>query len=139
LVADKQHASDLSGLLAQLRSRGDLHQAANVVHRSWGSYHLIHESPGFKIRSLQIHAGASLSLQTHAHRSEHWVVISGLAHIATGDQDIVMTPNRSAYIAAGQKHRLYNPGQMPCTLIEIQSGSYLGEDDVVRFEEQLMA
>lgn len=139
LVADKQHASDLSILLAQLRSRGAVYQAANVVHRSWGSYHLIHESPGFKIRSLHIHAGASLSLQMHAHRSEHWVVISGLAHIATGDQDIVMTPNRSAYIAAGQKHRLYNPGQMPCTLIEIQSGSYLGEDDVVRFEEQLMA
>ena len=139
LVADKQYAPKLGSLLAQLRSQGSAYQSANVVHRSWGSYHLIHESPGFKIRSLHIKPGASLSLQLHEHRSEHWVVISGLAHIATGDQDIVMTPNRSAYIAAGQKHRLYNPGQMPCTLIEVQSGSYLGEEDVVRFEEKLLA
>ena len=139
LVAGKAYAPQLNGLLAQLRSQGSAYQSAGVVHRSWGSYHLIHESPGYKIRALHIHPAASLSLQLHEHRSEHWVVISGLAHIATGDQDIVMTPNRSAYIAAGQKHRLYNPGQMPCTLIEVQSGSYLGEDDVVRFEEKLLA
>jgi mannose-1-phosphate guanylyltransferase len=139
LVTTKQYAPQLSSLLAQLRSHGSAHLSSQVVHRHWGSYHLIHESLGFKIRSLHIHPGASLNLQVHQHRSEHWVVISGMAHIATGDQDIVMTPNRSAYIAAGQKHRLYNPGQMPCTLIEIQAGSYLGEDDVVRLEEKLIA
>ena len=139
LVADKQYAPQLGSLLAQLRSQGLAQASARVVHRHWGSYRLIHESPGFKIRSLHIHPGASLSLQVHQHRSEHWVVISGLAHIATGDQNIVMSPNRSAYIAAGQKHRLYNPGQMPCTLIEIQAGSYLGEDDVLRLEDQLIA
>ena len=139
LVLGKQRAAELGPVLARLRHRGAADRAAEVVYRPWGSYCPIHESAGIKIRRLQIKAGASLTLQVHQHRSEHWVVVNGLAHIATGDQNIVITPHRSAYISAGQKHRLYNPGQTPCELIEIQAGSYLGEDDVVRFEEKLMA
>lgn len=139
LVADKSQAPDLQALLAQVQAQGLAYQAAQVQVTPWGKEQLIHESPGLKIKRLEMAPGAGMSLQLHQHRSEHWVVVSGLTHIATGDQDIVMSPNRSAYISAGQKHRLYNPGKTPCVLIEIQSGNYLGEDDIVRFEEKLMA
>ncbi len=82
-----------------------------------------------------VNAGASLSLQLHRHRAEHWIVVSGTAEVTNGDQQITLSANQSTYIPQGQKHRLSNPGQAPLEIIEVQSGSYLGEDDIVRFED----
>jgi mannose-1-phosphate guanylyltransferase/mannose-6-phosphate isomerase len=105
------------------------------VLRPWGWYDSVDEGKRFKVKRIQVQPGASLSLQMHHHRAEHWVVVKGVAEIRNGDEIIRLSENQSTYIPQGQKHRLSNPGKEPLEIIEIQSGSYLGEDDIVRFDD----
>jgi mannose-1-phosphate guanylyltransferase/mannose-6-phosphate isomerase len=103
--------------------------------RPWGWYDSVDEGERFKVKRIQVKPGASLSLQMHHHRAEHWIVVKGVAEITNGDQMITLTENQSTYIPQGQTHRLSNKGTEPLEIIEVQSGSYLGEDDIVRFED----
>jgi mannose-1-phosphate guanylyltransferase/mannose-6-phosphate isomerase len=105
------------------------------VHRPWGWYMSVDEDSRFKVKRIMVKPGASLSLQMHHHRAEHWIVVKGTAEITCGEQVSLFTENQSTYIPLGMKHRLRNPGTIPLEIIEVQSGSYLGEDDIVRFED----
>ena len=96
---------------------------------------MLEEAAGFKIKRIEVKPGASLSLQMHHHRSEHWIVVSGMAKVVNGDRELFVARNESTYIPAGHKHRLENPGVVDLVMIEVQSGEYLGEDDIVRFED----
>lgn len=136
LVADKRHAQDVKHIFASLKAQGhEAHKLHRTVHRPWGTYTVLEEGPGYKMKRIEVKPGASLSLQMHHHRSEHWVVVSGTATVVNGEQEIQLQPNQSTYIPAGHKHRLINPGLMDTVIIEIQTGSYLGEDDIVRFQD----
>ncbi len=136
LVADKSRCQDVKHLYAELKARGhDAHKLHRTVHRPWGTYAVIEEGNGFKIKRIVVKPGASLSLQMHYHRSEHWVVVSGMAKIINGDQEILVGTSQSTYIPAGHRHRLSNPGVIELVMIEVQSGEYLGEDDIVRLED----
>lgn len=136
LVADKSRAQEVKNIYAQLKANGhDAHNLHRTVRRPWGVYTVLEESEGFKIKRIEVKPGASLSLQMHHHRSEHWVVVSGTAMVINGDREIIVRANESTYIPAGQKHRLHNPDSIPCVMIEVQCGSYLGEDDIVRFDD----
>ena len=136
LVADKNRAQEVKAILNQLekeeRAEKNLHRK---VYRPWGWYDSIEEGERFKVKRIEVKPGASLSLQMHHHRAEHWIVVQGVAEITNGDQVLTLTENQSTYIPVGQKHRLHNPGITPLQIIEVQSGSYLGEDDIVRFED----
>lgn len=135
-VANKERAQDAKVLYNRLKSKG--HQAASfhrTIHRPWGTYTVLEEGARFKIKRIEVKPGARLSLQAHHHRSEHWVVVSGTARVVNGEREILLTTNQSTYIPCGNKHRLENPGVMPLIMIEVQSGDYLGEDDIVRFED----
>jgi len=136
LVADKSKSQDVKKIVAQLdaqkREEKNLHRK---VSRPWGWYDSIDEDSRFKVKRIHVKPGASLSLQMHHHRAEHWIVVKGVAKITNGDQELTLTENQSTYIPQGQTHRLENPGRVPLELIEVQSGSYLGEDDIVRFED----
>jgi mannose-1-phosphate guanylyltransferase / mannose-6-phosphate isomerase len=137
LVAHPDKAQDVKKVAVHLKNNN--HIASNhhrTVLRPWGSYTVLEDAPGFKIKRIEVKSGASLSLQMHHHRSEHWVVVSGTAKITNGDSETFIQRNESTYIPAGQKHRLENPGQDLCVMIEVQCGSYLGEDDIVRFDDQ---
>jgi mannose-1-phosphate guanylyltransferase/mannose-6-phosphate isomerase len=105
------------------------------VHRPWGCYYRIDEGRRFKVKRIQVNPGASLSLQKHHERAEHWVVVSGTAEVTCGDKKFLLTENQSTYIPLGEVHRLANPGPTPLEIIEVQSGSYLGEDDIIRLED----
>ena len=105
------------------------------MHRPWGWYDSIDEASRFKVKRLQVKPGSSLSLQLHHHRAEHWIVVKGTAEVTCGDTVTLLSENQSTYIPLGQKHRLRNPGNIPLEIIEVQSGSYLGEDDIVRFDD----
>ena len=136
LVADKSRAQDVKHLYAKLKAQGhEAHKHHLTVHRPWGTYTVLEEDPGFKIKRIVVKPGASLSLQMHHHRSEHWVVVSGMAKVVNGDSELFVRTNESTYIPAGYKHRLENPGMLNLVMIEVQSGAYLGEDDIVRFED----
>lgn len=136
LVADKNNSQAVKKIVEQLeknkREEKNLHRK---VHRPWGWYDSIDEGERFKVKRIQVKPKASLSLQMHHHRAEHWIVVKGTAEITNGDQVITLSENQSTYIPLGQKHRLTNPGTIPLEIIEVQSGSYLGEDDIVRFED----
>ena len=136
LVADRSNSQDVKNIVAMLarqqREEKNLHQK---VSRPWGWYDSVDEGERFKVKRIQVNPGASLSLQMHQHRAEHWIVVKGAAEIINGDQIITLQENESAYIPQGQTHRLANPGKEPLEIIEVQSGSYLGEDDIVRFED----
>ncbi len=136
LVADKHQSQSVKKIVEQLatlkREEKNLHRK---VHRPWGWYDSVDEGQNFKVKRIQVSPGASLSLQMHHHRAEHWIVVKGTAEIINGDQVLTLTENQSTYIPLGQKHRLHNPGTTPLEIIEVQSGSYLGEDDIVRFED----
>jgi mannose-1-phosphate guanylyltransferase len=137
LVVDRSRSQDVRHIYAQLKAQGhEAHKLHQVVHRPWGSYTILGEGPQFKIKRLEVKPGATLSLQLHHHRSEHWVVVSGGALVHNGDQEIMVGANQSTYIPAGVKHRMHNPGVVPLVVIEVQSGPYLGEDDIVRFDDQ---
>ena len=136
LVADKNNSQSVKKIVEQLeqlkREEKNLHRK---VHRPWGWYDSIDEGERFKVKRIQVKPKASLSLQMHHHRAEHWIVVKGTAEITNGDQVIILSENQSTFIPLGQIHRLRNPGTIPLEIIEVQSGSYLGEDDIVRYED----
>jgi mannose-1-phosphate guanylyltransferase/mannose-6-phosphate isomerase len=136
LVADRsqtQHVKKLVTALGQLkREELTLHRK---VHRPWGWYDSIDEEDRFKVKRIQVNPKATLSLQKHHHRAEHWIVVKGTAEVTCGEKVSLLTENQSIYIPLGEVHRLSNPGVIPLEIIEVQSGSYLGEDDIVRFED----
>lgn len=136
LVADKARAQDVKHLYKTLKTNGhDAHKHHLTVHRPWGTYTVLEEDPAYKIKRIEVKPGASLSLQMHHHRSEHWIVVSGMARVVNGDHELFVNTNESTYIPAGHKHRLENPGILNLVMIEVQSGQYLGEDDIVRFQD----
>lgn len=136
LVADKNHSQSVKKIVKQLADQNRAEEILHrKVHRPWGWYDSIDEGLSFKVKRIQVKPGGSLSLQKHAHRAEHWVVIKGVAAIENGDQRLTLVENQSTYIPPGVKHRLSNPGDEPLEIIEVQSGSYLGEDDIVRFDD----
>jgi mannose-1-phosphate guanylyltransferase/mannose-6-phosphate isomerase len=136
MVTDRARSQDVKKIVGQLdaRKRGEqtLHRK---VHRPWGWYDSIDHGERFQVKRIQVKPGASLSLQMHYHRAEHWIVVSGTAEVTVGDKVLVLSENQSTYIPLGEVHRLANPGKVPLEIIEVQSGSYLGEDDIVRFED----
>ncbi len=136
LITHNSRAQDVKGIVKQLKLRS--HVTANhhrKMHRPWGTYTVLEEDRNFKIKRIEVKPGASLSLQMHHHRSEHWIVVSGMAKVVNGDRELLVNTNESTYIPAGHKHRLENPGVLDLVMIEVQSGEYLGEDDIVRFED----
>ncbi|MBI3480640.1 MAG: mannose-1-phosphate guanylyltransferase/mannose-6-phosphate isomerase [Nitrosomonadales bacterium] len=137
LVADRNRAQDVKHLYASLKAQGhETYKLHRTVHRPWGTYTVLEEGPRFKIKRIEVKPGASLSLQMHHHRSEHWIVVSGMARVVNGDKELFVNTNESTYIPAGHKHRLENPGVVDLVMIEVQSGEYLGEDDIVRFDDK---
>ena len=136
LVAHKDRVQDVRDIVNQLKSRDDsVYKEFPTVHRPWGTYTVLQEGVGFKLKQIEVKPGARLSLQSHKHRSEHWVVVSGKALVTNGDELIELQPNQSTYIPLGGKHRLENNGTEQLILIEVQCGGYLGEDDIVRYED----
>lgn len=136
LVADKSRSQDVKHIVTTLNQQGrEEHTLHRKVHRPWGWYDSIDEGSRFKVKHIQVKPKASLSLQMHHHRAEHWIVVSGTAEITNGNKTILLTENQSTYIPLGETHRLANPGTIPLEIIEVQSGSYLGEDDIVRLED----
>jgi mannose-1-phosphate guanylyltransferase/mannose-6-phosphate isomerase len=136
LVANKHSSQDVKHIVQQLTDqKREEHTLHRKVHRPWGWYDSIDEGGRFKVKRIQVKPGASLSLQKHHHRAEHWIVVKGTAEITNGSKVLMLTENQSTYIPLGEVHRLVNPGTIPLEIIEVQSGSYLGEDDIVRFED----
>ena len=136
MVADRTRSQDVKHIIAVLQKSGrEEHALHRKVHRPWGWYDSIDEAERFKVKRITVNPGASLSLQKHHHRAEHWIVVKGTAEITNGDKVMLLTENQSTYIPLGEVHRLANPGTLPLEIIEVQSGSYLGEDDIVRFED----
>jgi mannose-1-phosphate guanylyltransferase / mannose-6-phosphate isomerase len=136
LVASKANSQDVKHIVSQLTAqKREEHTLHRKVHRPWGWYDSIDEGGRFKVKRIQVKPKASLSLQKHHHRAEHWIVVTGTAEITNGDKVLTLTENQSTYIPLGEVHRLANPGTIPLEIIEVQSGSYLGEDDIVRFED----
>ncbi|MCZ6861786.1 MAG: cupin domain-containing protein, partial [Alphaproteobacteria bacterium] len=136
MVVHKDKAQDVKHLYNRLKAQG--HEAARLhrtAHRPWGTYTVLEEGECHKIKRIEVKPGARLSLQAHHHRSEHWVVVSGTAKVVNGEKEFLLSTNQSTYIPCGHKHRLENPGILPLVLIEVQIGEYLGEDDIVRFED----
>lgn len=136
LVAPKDRVQDVKKLVTRLKEQGRYeHSLHREVFRPWGSYDSIENGVRFQVKNLKVNPGASMSLQMHHHRAEHWIVVSGTARITRGDEVFLLEENQSTYIPLGVKHRIENPGKIPLSIIEVQSGSYLGEDDIVRFED----
>ena len=136
LVANKASAQDVKHIYAELKlTDHDAHKLHRTVSRPWGSYTILEEETSFKIKRLVVNPGCRLSLQSHQHRNERWVVISGIALVTNNDQQHYLNQNESTYICAGHKHRLENPGSDNLVLIEVQSGDYVGEDDIQRYED----
>ncbi len=136
LVCPRERVQDLKQLVAAVKeSHAHLTEIHLTVTRPWGSYTILEEGPGYKIKRILVNPGAKLSMQMHYHRSEHWVVIEGTARITNGEQDIYLEENQSTYIPKTNRHRLENPGKVALQIIEIQSGPYLEEDDIVRFDD----
>jgi mannose-1-phosphate guanylyltransferase/mannose-6-phosphate isomerase len=135
-VAPRDRAHEVKEVVAHLdrsdRSESDLHAR---VYRPWGHYEGVAEGDRFQVKQISVKPGEKLSLQMHHHRAEHWIVVQGTARVTKGDEEILLTENQSTYIPLGVQHRLENPGEIELTLIEVQSGSYLGEDDIVRFDD----
>ncbi len=136
LVADRSQSQNVKKLVAALEQQQREEQTLHrKVHRPWGWYDSIDQGERFKVKRIQVKPGASLSLQKHHHRAEHWIVVTGTAEVTCGEKKILLGENQSTYIPLGEVHRLANPGKVPLEIIEVQSGAYLGEDDIVRFED----
>jgi len=137
LIAQKGRAQEVKQIYARLKAEGhEVSKTHPLVHRPWGTYEVLQEGPGFKIKRIEVKPVSSLSLQMHHHRSEHWIVVQGVAKVVNGERELVLNANESTFIPAGNKHRLENPASDPVVIIEVQCGSYLGEDDIVRFDDQ---
>ncbi|MDI9273467.1 mannose-1-phosphate guanylyltransferase/mannose-6-phosphate isomerase [Stenotrophomonas sp. PFBMAA-4] len=135
-VGHKDRVQDVKEIVGQIKRDGRSEAAAHrKVYRPWGAYDSIDNGARFQVKRITVKPGATLSLQMHHHRAEHWIVVSGTAEVTRGDEVILLSENQSTYIPLGVTHRLKNPGKLPLELIEVQSGSYLGEDDIVRFED----
>jgi mannose-1-phosphate guanylyltransferase/mannose-6-phosphate isomerase len=136
LVSSRERSQDVKRIVARLEADGrgekNLHRK---VHRPWGWYDSIDAGSRFQVKRIMVKPGASLSLQMHHHRAEHWIVVQGTAEVTCGEKKLMLTENQSTYIPLGEVHRLANPGKVPLEIIEVQSGSYLGEDDIVRFSD----
>ncbi len=136
LIAKKDRVQDVKSIVAQLKEKNRTeHLLHREVFRPWGSYDTIENGTHYQVKRISVKPGASLSLQMHYHRAEHWVVVEGSAIVTVDDKEMLLSANESIYIPLGSKHRLTNPGKIPLQLIEVQSGTYLGEDDIVRFED----
>lgn len=136
LVADKSRHQDVKKVVETLKAQGsELVNVHPTAHRPWGTYTVLEDSKGYKIKRIEVKPGAALSLQMHHHRSEHWIVVSGTAEVTNGENVFLVRKNESTYIPAGNKHRLVNPGVLNLVMIEVQSGDYLEEDDIVRFDD----
>ena len=136
LVAPLSRSQDVKKIVSNLKSKQrDEHILHRTVFRPWGSYTILEEQPAFKIKRITVSPGVQLSLQMHHHRAEHWVVVKGTARVTRGEEVFLVRENESTYIPCGEKHRLENPGVIPLELIEVQNGSYLGEDDIIRFDD----
>jgi mannose-1-phosphate guanylyltransferase/mannose-1-phosphate guanylyltransferase/mannose-6-phosphate isomerase len=137
LVAHKDHAQEVKTVVAELKKRKRTeHLMHRRVYRPWGHYEGIDMGERFQVKRITVNPGAALSLQMHHHRAEHWGVVKGTARVTRGDEVFFVTENESTFIPLGTRHRLENPGAIPLEIIEVQSGSYLGEDDIVRFEDR---
>lgn len=137
MVVSKDNAQDVKKLVDLIkRDKRTHHQSHQRVYRPWGSYESIDMGDRFQVKRITVNPGASLSLQMHHHRAEHWIVVRGTAKVVRGDETLLVAENESTFIPLGTKHRLENPGTIPLEIIEVQSGSYLGEDDIVRFEDK---
>ena len=137
LVAPKDRVQDVKALVGKLKEMNRYeHSLHREVFRPWGSYDSLENGTRFQVKRLNVKPGAQLSLQMHHHRAEHWVVVSGTARITRGEETFILEENQSTYIPIGVRHRIENPGKIPLQVIEVQSGSYLGEDDIVRFEDR---
>ena len=136
MVADVSQAQNVKQAVAVLKAKG-AKQALEfpVDHRPWGWFETLVLADRFQVKRIHVHPGAALSLQSHVHRSEHWIVVKGTARVTVGDEVRLVTENQSVYIPLGAKHRMENPGKVPMVLIEVQTGSYLGEDDIIRYED----
>jgi len=136
MVARRDRAQDVKGIVSRLKGEERKECLTHrKVHRPWGSYDGIDWGERFQVKRIVVNPGAALSLQIHYHRAEHWIVVRGTARVTRGDQTYLLTENQSTYIPLGVKHRLENPGKVPLEIIEVQSGPYLGEDDIVRLED----
>jgi mannose-1-phosphate guanylyltransferase/mannose-6-phosphate isomerase len=137
LVAHKDHSQQVKNVVAELKKKNRYeHLMHRRVNRPWGHYENIDMGERFQVKRITVHPGAALSLQMHHHRAEHWIVVKGTARVTRGDEVFFVSENESTYIPLGTQHRLENPGAIPLEIIEVQSGSYLGEDDIVRFEDR---
>ncbi|WP_135507434.1 mannose-1-phosphate guanylyltransferase/mannose-6-phosphate isomerase [Roseovarius aestuariivivens] len=136
LVADADRTQDVKAAVSLLKERG-LRQAEAFAmdHRPWGHFETLALADRFQVKRIVVKPGAALSLQSHVHRAEHWVVVSGTARVTVGETVTLLSENQSVYVPLGEKHRLENPGKVPMILIEVQTGSYLGEDDIIRYED----
>jgi mannose-1-phosphate guanylyltransferase/mannose-6-phosphate isomerase len=136
LVVDRSHVQDVKGLVSRIKAQhapeADAHRK---VRRPWGFYDSIDHGERFQVKRIVVTPGAKLSLQMHHHRAEHWVVVRGTALVTRGEEQFLLSENESTYIPLGTRHRLENPGKVPLEIIEVQSGTYLGEDDIVRFND----
>jgi mannose-1-phosphate guanylyltransferase/mannose-6-phosphate isomerase len=136
LVADRERSQDVKKLVSRLdKASRTEHSLHRKVHRPWGWYDSVDAGDRFQVKRIMVNPGATLSLQMHHHRAEHWIVVQGTAEVTCGDRKMILTENQSTYIPLGETHRLANPGKLPLEIIEVQSGAYLGEDDIVRFED----
>lgn len=137
LIAHKDHVQDVKKVVDELKAQGRSEASQHrVVYRPWGCYDSIDNGERYQVKRITVNPGARLSVQMHHHRAEHWIVVSGTAKVLNGDKEILLTENQSTYIPVGVVHALENPGKIPLELIEVQSGAYLGEDDIVRFEDR---
>jgi mannose-1-phosphate guanylyltransferase/mannose-6-phosphate isomerase len=137
LVVDRSRVQDVKQIVTQLKARAhDACKVHRLVHRPWGTYTVLGEGERFKIKRIAVKPGGTLSLQMHHHRSEHWVVVNGIAKVVNGEQEYLVHTNESTFIPVGCRHRLENPGVTDLVMIEVQSGEYLGEDDIVRFQDE---
>ena len=136
LVAHKDRAQEVKEIVSRLKEHGrEEYRVHRKVQRPWGSYEGVDTGPRFQVKRIVVKPGAALSLQMHHHRAEHWIVVTGTARVTRGEEVFLISENQSTYIPLGTKHRLENPGTIPLEMIEVQSGAYLGEDDIVRFED----
>jgi mannose-1-phosphate guanylyltransferase/mannose-6-phosphate isomerase len=136
LVASREHIDHMKDMVSALKASGRSEPVAHrKVHRPWGNYDSIDNGVRFQVKRIVVRPGASLSLQMHYHRAEHWIVVTGTAQVTRGDEVLILAENQSTYIPLGTPHRLKNPGIVPLEIIEVQSGAYLGEDDIVRFQD----
>lgn len=136
LICDRNRTEDVKLIVNQVKERyHSMTETHLTVQRPWGTYTVLEQGERFKIKRIVVNPGASLSLQLHHHRSEHWVVVSGVAKVINGEKELIVSTNESTYIPAGCKHRLENPGILDLVMIEVQSGEYLGEDDIIRFQD----